>query len=222
MSGFFLECAIDRAHADALAFSGSNVIRNFVRAALAKRLRGVPLKHDREVFSRSSRAPNDALLDGMLDDEHEVSRAIDDSAVRPGPDGERSARFNLHVAATRARRAVAIMTPEFNRAINCPEERPRPTNHANIISCLTTARYRYNEMRLSGGAIIGLTPDFQFAAPRAPSTSPTLVLSLLRWVISEEPQLAGFARPENSPIGSPPSENQRNSLGDFRFPFRRR
>lgn len=32
---------------------------------------------------------------------------------RPGPDGERSARFNLHVAATRARRAVTIMTPEI-------------------------------------------------------------------------------------------------------------
>ena len=32
---------------------------------------------------------------------------------RPGADGERSARFNLHVAATRARRAVTIMTPEI-------------------------------------------------------------------------------------------------------------
>jgi DNA helicase-2/ATP-dependent DNA helicase PcrA len=31
---------------------------------------------------------------------------------RPGADGERSARLNLHVAATRARRAVTIMTPE--------------------------------------------------------------------------------------------------------------
>jgi DNA helicase-2/ATP-dependent DNA helicase PcrA len=31
---------------------------------------------------------------------------------RPGADGERSARFNLHVAATRARRTVTIMTPE--------------------------------------------------------------------------------------------------------------
>ncbi len=31
---------------------------------------------------------------------------------RPGADSERSARFNLHVAATRARRAVTIMTPE--------------------------------------------------------------------------------------------------------------
>lgn len=32
---------------------------------------------------------------------------------RTGADGERSARFNLHVAATRARRAVTIMTPEI-------------------------------------------------------------------------------------------------------------
>ena len=32
---------------------------------------------------------------------------------RPGADGERSARFNLHVAATRARRTVTIMTPEI-------------------------------------------------------------------------------------------------------------
>ncbi len=32
---------------------------------------------------------------------------------RPGADGERSARFNLHVAATRARHAVTIMTPEI-------------------------------------------------------------------------------------------------------------
>jgi DNA helicase-2/ATP-dependent DNA helicase PcrA len=32
---------------------------------------------------------------------------------RPGVDGERSARFNLHVAVTRARRAVTIMTPEI-------------------------------------------------------------------------------------------------------------
>lgn len=32
---------------------------------------------------------------------------------RPGADGERSARFNLHVATTRARRAVTIMTPEI-------------------------------------------------------------------------------------------------------------
>lgn len=32
---------------------------------------------------------------------------------RPGADGERSARFNLHVAVTRARRAVTIMTPEI-------------------------------------------------------------------------------------------------------------
>lgn len=32
---------------------------------------------------------------------------------RPGADGERSARFNLHVAATRARRTVMIMTPEI-------------------------------------------------------------------------------------------------------------
>lgn len=32
---------------------------------------------------------------------------------RPGADGERSARFNLHVAATRARRMVTIMTPEI-------------------------------------------------------------------------------------------------------------
>lgn len=31
---------------------------------------------------------------------------------RPGAEGERSARFNLHVAATRARRRVSIMTPE--------------------------------------------------------------------------------------------------------------
>ena len=30
---------------------------------------------------------------------------------RPGAEGERTARFNLHVAATRARRAVTIMTP---------------------------------------------------------------------------------------------------------------
>lgn len=32
---------------------------------------------------------------------------------RPDADGERSARFNLHVAATRARRAVTVMTPEI-------------------------------------------------------------------------------------------------------------
>lgn len=32
---------------------------------------------------------------------------------RPGADGERSARFNLHVAATRARRTATIMTPEI-------------------------------------------------------------------------------------------------------------
>ena len=31
---------------------------------------------------------------------------------RPDADGDRSARFNLHVAGTRARRAVAIMTPD--------------------------------------------------------------------------------------------------------------
>jgi DNA helicase-2/ATP-dependent DNA helicase PcrA len=31
---------------------------------------------------------------------------------RRGADSERSARFNLHVAVTRARRAVTIMTPE--------------------------------------------------------------------------------------------------------------
>jgi DNA helicase-2/ATP-dependent DNA helicase PcrA len=33
---------------------------------------------------------------------------------RPGADGERSARFNLHVAVTRARRAATIMTPEVD------------------------------------------------------------------------------------------------------------
>ncbi len=32
---------------------------------------------------------------------------------RPGADGERSARFHLHVAATRARHTVTIMTPEI-------------------------------------------------------------------------------------------------------------
>jgi DNA helicase-2/ATP-dependent DNA helicase PcrA len=31
---------------------------------------------------------------------------------RPGAEGERAARFNLHVAATRARQAVTIMTPQ--------------------------------------------------------------------------------------------------------------
>jgi DNA helicase-2/ATP-dependent DNA helicase PcrA len=39
---------------------------------------------------------------------------------RRGPDSERSARFNLHVAITRARRAATIMTPEADPCLLLP------------------------------------------------------------------------------------------------------
>jgi DNA helicase-2/ATP-dependent DNA helicase PcrA len=40
---------------------------------------------------------------------------------RIGPEGERSCRYNLHVAATRARRAVTIMTPAVSPCQLLPE-----------------------------------------------------------------------------------------------------
>jgi DNA helicase-2/ATP-dependent DNA helicase PcrA len=41
---------------------------------------------------------------------------------RQDAEGQRSARFNLHVAATRARRAVTIMTPQASPSPLLPQE----------------------------------------------------------------------------------------------------